>query len=193
MCQAAKWGAFPPPCSSPARAAAHPLGGQRAAAPAARRGAPHGPPTHPPRLSPGRRGCTHRLRVAALWRAASDGHRRNDVGSTGDWPLKVAATCEGARKVASERTAQRKGKHRLERWKALECPRRAAPTAAKERLGERTRRRNKEERRDRAPPKSLCAGLRALPKLLRAAAVRAALHQGVLATLRAAACESVHG
>ena len=29
-------------------------------------------------------------------------------------------------------------KHRLERWKPLECPRRAAPTAAKECFGERT-------------------------------------------------------
>ena len=29
-------------------------------------------------------------------------------------------------------------KHRLERWKPLECPRRAAPMAAKERFGERT-------------------------------------------------------
>ena len=29
-------------------------------------------------------------------------------------------------------------KHRLERWKPLECPRRAAPMAAKECFGERT-------------------------------------------------------
>ena len=36
-------------------------------------------------------------------------------------------------------------------------------------------------------------GLRALSRLLRAATVHAALIQGVLATLKAAACKSVHG
>ena len=43
------------------------------------------------------------------------------------------------------------------------------------------------------PKKSLCAGLRALSKLLRAATVHAALIQGVLATLKAAACNSLDG
>ena len=41
-------------------------------------------------------------------------------------------------------------KHRLERWRPLECPRRAAPMAAKECFGERTT--------SRDPKKTLCAG-----------------------------------
>ena len=46
----------------------------------------------------------------------------------------------------------------------------------------------------RDPPKSaLLRGLRALSKVMRAATVHAALIQGVLATLRAAARNSVHG
>ena len=45
----------------------------------------------------------------------------------------------------------------------------------------------------REPKKIALRGLRALSKLLRAATAHAALIQGVLATLKAAACKSVHG
>ena len=79
-------------------------------------------------------------------------------------------------------------KRRFERWKPLECPRRAAPTAAKERFGERTR-----YNQARDQKKNALRGLRALSKLLRAATVHAALIQGVLATLKAAACKSLDG
>ena len=76
-------------------------------------------------------------------------------------------------------------KHRLERWKPLECPRRAVPMAAKECFGERTT--------SRDPQKNALRGLRALCTLLRAATVHAALIQSVLETLKAAACESLDG
>ena len=45
----------------------------------------------------------------------------------------------------------------------------------------------------RDPKKNALRGLRALSKELHAATVHAALIQGVLAALRAAACKSVHG
>ena len=45
----------------------------------------------------------------------------------------------------------------------------------------------------RAPNKFALRGLRALRTLLRAATAHAAPIQGVLATLRAAACKSLHG
>ena len=76
-------------------------------------------------------------------------------------------------------------KHRFERWKPLECPRRAAPTAAKECFGERTTKPVTQKKRS--------ARLRALPKQLHAATVHEALIQGVLATLKAAACNSLDG
>ena len=76
-------------------------------------------------------------------------------------------------------------KHRFERWKPLECPRRAAPTAAKECFGERTTK--------PVTQKNALRGLRALCKELHAATVHAALIQGVLATLKAAACNCLHG
>ena len=59
--------------------------------------------------------------------------------------------------------------------------------AAKECFGERTN-----QSRSRDPQKIALRGLRALCTLLRAATVHAALIQGVLATLKAAACNSVH-
>ena len=76
-------------------------------------------------------------------------------------------------------------KHRLEHWKPLEFPRRAAPTAAEECFGERTTK--------PVTKKNALRGLRALCTLLRAATVHAALIQGVLATLKAAACKSLDG
>ena len=45
----------------------------------------------------------------------------------------------------------------------------------------------------RDPPKIALSGLRALCTLLHAATVHAALIQGALETLKAAACKSVHG
>ena len=74
-------------------------------------------------------------------------------------------------------------KHRLERWKPLECPRRAAPTAAKECFGERTTKPVTKKKRS--------ARLRALSNQLHAATAHAALIQGVLAPLKAAACNSL--
>ena len=89
-------------------------------------------------------------------------------------------------------------KHRFERWKPLEFPRRAAPTAAKECFGERIttclivfswgRSDNKP-----VTKKNALRGLRALSKQLHAATVHAALIQGVLAPLKAAACKSLDG
>ena len=58
-------------------------------------------------------------------------------------------------------------KHRLERWKPLECPRRAAPMTAKECFGERTTKPVTQKKRS--------ARLRALSNLLHATTVHAAL------------------
>ena len=76
----------------------------------------------------------------------------------------------------------------LERWKPLECPRRAAPT------GDGGKRMALANVQGTTKPREVALrGLRALSKVLRAATVHAALIQSVLETLKAAACKRLDG